>query len=140
MKPGSVWRILIIMGTLTTAVPSQGEPRTLLAIFAHADDETIIAPLLSRYAREGVRVHLAIATNGDKGVREGKTLPAMKIVSMESGGAADLHSDNRDSVEIHNGTRNRGSLDTENGHTNPDKAFREQRSGSCSESDCRWTR
>ena len=76
MKPGSVWRILIIMGTLTTAVPSQGEPRTLLAIFAHADDETIIAPLLSRYAREGVRVHLAIATNGDKGVREHAEIPA----------------------------------------------------------------
>ena len=38
--------------------------------------ETIIAPLLSRYAREGVRVHLAIATNGDKGVREHAEIPA----------------------------------------------------------------
>jgi LmbE family N-acetylglucosaminyl deacetylase len=44
-------------------------PRTLLAVFAHPDDEQVVAPLLARYAREGVRVVLAIATDGQKGVR-----------------------------------------------------------------------
>jgi LmbE family N-acetylglucosaminyl deacetylase len=62
------------MGTLTTAVPSQGEPRTLLAIFAHARDHHRATPVPN--AREGVRVHLAIATNGDKGVREHAEIPA----------------------------------------------------------------
>jgi LmbE family N-acetylglucosaminyl deacetylase len=44
--------------------------RTLLAVFAHPDDEQVVSPMLARYAREGVRVVLAIATDGQKGVRE----------------------------------------------------------------------
>ena len=36
----------------------------ILAIFAHADDESVVAPLLASYAREGARVYLAIATDG----------------------------------------------------------------------------
>lgn len=52
------------------------QPRTLLAVFAHADDEQVISPLLARYAREGVRVHLALATDGQKGVREHAGIPA----------------------------------------------------------------
>jgi LmbE family N-acetylglucosaminyl deacetylase len=51
------------------AAPVQAPPRTLLAIFAHPDDEQVVGPLLARYAREGVRVVLAIATDGQKGVR-----------------------------------------------------------------------
>ena len=59
--------------TLAAAVgataPAQPTPRTLLAVFAHPDDEQVVAPLLARYARDGVRVVLAIATDGQKGVR-----------------------------------------------------------------------
>ena len=43
--------------------------RVLLAIFAHTDDETVVSPVLARYAREGVRVHLVYATDGQHGVR-----------------------------------------------------------------------
>jgi len=43
--------------------------RVLLAIFAHTDDETVVSPVLARYAREGVRVHLVYATDGRHGVR-----------------------------------------------------------------------
>lgn len=39
-------------------------PRTLLAVFAHPDDEAFVGPLLSHYARQGVRVRLAIVTEG----------------------------------------------------------------------------
>ncbi len=42
-------------------------PRTLVAVLAHADDEDPAAPILSRYAREGVQVHLLIATDGGQG-------------------------------------------------------------------------
>ena len=38
--------------------------RTLLAIFAHPDDEAFVGPLLSHYARQGVKVRLAIVTPG----------------------------------------------------------------------------
>jgi LmbE family N-acetylglucosaminyl deacetylase len=50
--------------------------RTLLAIFAHPDDEVLVAPLLSAYARRGARVHLAIVTDGEKGVSAHAGIPA----------------------------------------------------------------
>jgi LmbE family N-acetylglucosaminyl deacetylase len=46
---------------------SQGAPRTLVAVLAHPDDETPVGPMLARYAREGVQVHLIIATDGAQG-------------------------------------------------------------------------
>jgi len=60
--------------TVDPAEPSRG--RTLLAVFAHPDDEGVVGPLLARYAREGVRVHLAIATDGRHGVRDFAGIPA----------------------------------------------------------------
>jgi LmbE family N-acetylglucosaminyl deacetylase len=41
--------------------------KTLVAVWAHADDEAVVAPILARYAREGVRVHMIIATDGAQG-------------------------------------------------------------------------
>ena len=53
------------------------EPKgTVLAVFAHPDDERVIGPLLSKLAREGRSVHLAIATDGSKGVRDYAGIPA----------------------------------------------------------------
>jgi LmbE family N-acetylglucosaminyl deacetylase len=46
---------------------AQGRTRTLVALLAHADDESAAAPVLARYAREGVQVHLIIATDGSAG-------------------------------------------------------------------------
>lgn len=46
------------------------EGPVILAIFNHADDEVIVAPLLAKYARQGARVHLVIATDGRFGVPE----------------------------------------------------------------------
>ena len=42
-------------------------PRTLVAVWAHADDEASVGPILARYAREGVRVYLILATDGAQG-------------------------------------------------------------------------
>jgi LmbE family N-acetylglucosaminyl deacetylase len=44
--------------------------RPVIAAFAHPDDERVIGPLLSRLGREGREVHLVIATDGSKGVRD----------------------------------------------------------------------
>lgn len=46
---------------------SQTRPRTLVALLAHADDEAAAAAVLARYAREGVDVHLIIASDGSAG-------------------------------------------------------------------------
>ena len=56
-------------------LPAQS-PRPLLAVFAHPDDERVIGPLLSRLSREGREVHLVIATDGSKGVRDHAGVPA----------------------------------------------------------------
>lgn len=50
--------------------------RPVLAVFAHADDERVIAPLLAKFAREGRETHLVIATDGAKGIRDFAGIPA----------------------------------------------------------------
>ena len=55
----------------------QSTPRTLVAVFAHPDDETIAGPLLAHYASQrDTRVHLVVVTNGDKGVTPFANIPA----------------------------------------------------------------
>ena len=51
---------------LAPTTPAQA-PRTLVAVWAHADDEGPVAPILARYAREGVQVYMIIATDGAQG-------------------------------------------------------------------------
>lgn len=52
------------------------KPHTLLAIFAHPDDEATVSPVLAKYAAEGVTVYLAIATDGRYGITEHANIPA----------------------------------------------------------------
>src|SRR3546814_5556952 len=44
----------------------EDQPR-VLAVFAHPDDEVVVAPLLARMAREGASVSVIYATSGDQG-------------------------------------------------------------------------
>lgn len=50
--------------------------RPIVAVFAHPDDERVVAPLLSRLSREKRETHLVIATDGAKGVRDFAGIPA----------------------------------------------------------------
>jgi LmbE family N-acetylglucosaminyl deacetylase len=82
---------LLGVGLVATApfpAAAQDESRTLLVVFAHPDDETSVGPLLARYAREGVTVHLAIATDGQKGVREHAGIPAGEELATRRAGEA----------------------------------------------------
>lgn len=64
-----------LVGAQPNATPFPS--RTLLAVFAHPDDETMVGPLLAHYARQpDRRVYLAIVTNGDKGVTPFANVPA----------------------------------------------------------------
>jgi LmbE family N-acetylglucosaminyl deacetylase len=47
--------------------PTGAATKTLAVLLAHADDETAIGPILARYGREGVHVHLIIVTDGSQG-------------------------------------------------------------------------
>jgi LmbE family N-acetylglucosaminyl deacetylase len=65
-----------------TAPPAQSGPesssarRTLLAVFAHPDDEATVSPVLAKYSSEGVTVYLAVATDGRLGVTQHAGIPA----------------------------------------------------------------
>jgi LmbE family N-acetylglucosaminyl deacetylase len=48
---------------------------TLLAAFPHPDDESVVAPILARYAREGHDVYLVYGTDGQHGVRQHFPIP-----------------------------------------------------------------
>lgn len=49
------------------AASPDAKPKTLVAVFAHGDDEGPVSPVLARYAREGAQVYLVIATDGAQG-------------------------------------------------------------------------
>lgn len=68
--------------------PEQTASRTLLAVFAHPDDEQVVSPMLARYAREGVKVVLAIATDGQKGVRQHAGISAGEALATARAGEA----------------------------------------------------
>ena len=73
-------RVIVFMSSfLALAAPAargQTPHKTLVAVFAHPDDERMAGPILARYAREGHRVHLVVATDGRKGVTQHAGIPA----------------------------------------------------------------
>jgi LmbE family N-acetylglucosaminyl deacetylase len=81
MKTSSNLVIIILIGVLLQCSDKPTQPdqpvtsRTLLAIFAHPDDESTISPLLAKYAAEGVNVYLALATDGRLGFTEHAQIP-----------------------------------------------------------------
>lgn len=67
-----MWAASTVAGQNPPSGPAAGTQtgagRTLLAIFAHPDDEATVSPVLAKYTAEGVTVYLAIATDGRLGV------------------------------------------------------------------------
>jgi len=55
--------------------PSGVAPKTLAVVVAHADDEAPVAPILARYAREGVQVYMLIASDGVAGAGQQGYIP-----------------------------------------------------------------
>jgi LmbE family N-acetylglucosaminyl deacetylase len=92
--------LLAAMGSvpMIKTVPAQAPnptTRTLVAVFAHPDDEAIVGPMLAKYGREsGTKVHLVLATNGEKGVTpfanipEGEQLAAARMKEADCACAA----------------------------------------------------
>src|SRR5215471_7772006 len=67
-------KYLVIVSAMVSLVFAQETsparaPKTLVGIWAHADDDATVAPLLARYAREGVQVYSIIATDGSRGCK-----------------------------------------------------------------------
>jgi hypothetical protein len=65
-----------VLATLSPLATNAQSGRPVVAVFAHADDERVIAPLLAKLAREKRETHLVIATDGAKGIRDFANIPA----------------------------------------------------------------
>jgi LmbE family N-acetylglucosaminyl deacetylase len=65
-------------------VAAAGGKGSILAVFAHPDDETTVGALLAKYAAAGHDVHLVSITSGQKG-----TTPNTKLSGDELGAARD---------------------------------------------------
>ncbi len=68
--------LLLSQCTQPTTTETDLKSKTILAIFAHPDDETTVSPLLAKYAAEGAKVYIAVATDGRLGVTEHAQIPA----------------------------------------------------------------
>jgi alpha,alpha-trehalase len=89
---GVLRRLLAVYGDVREEQPAPAATATagdvLLAIFAHPDDEMTVAPILARYARAGAKVHLAIATDGRRGVAaHAGTTAGESLVALRTGEA-----------------------------------------------------
>jgi LmbE family N-acetylglucosaminyl deacetylase len=70
---------------LASPAMSQERNRTILAVFAHADDEGSVSPLLARYGREKADVYLVIVTRGEKFARRQTNLsPGEEIAKVRA--------------------------------------------------------
>lgn len=68
-KYRSLAAVLVVTGSLIAQYTS-AQKQTILAIFAHPDDEQSVSPVLAKYAEAGVNVYVAIATDGRYGASE----------------------------------------------------------------------
>jgi LmbE family N-acetylglucosaminyl deacetylase len=59
----------------SVADSNETSPKTIMAIFAHPDDETTIGPVLAKYASLS-NVHLVVSTDGRYGVNDHSGIPA----------------------------------------------------------------
>jgi LmbE family N-acetylglucosaminyl deacetylase len=67
MRTGTFVAVVGFALALSPTTFGQTAPRTLVAVWAHADDEGPVGPILARYTREGVQVYMIIATDGAQG-------------------------------------------------------------------------
>src|ERR1700712_2262230 len=68
-------KLLFVILILSLKVSAQ-KGKVILAVFAHGDDEKVVAPVLAKYAAAGAEVYIAVATDGRYGVVDQAHIPA----------------------------------------------------------------
>jgi len=83
MKIRVATRTFLILASIGLfALTSLGQGKVILAVFAHADDENLVGPVLAKYARLGHKVYVVIATDGKTGGTRVTTIPAGEELGM----------------------------------------------------------
>ena len=67
---GSIFLAVFIFQPHCALAQKLNEDKVILAVFAHPDDESTVAPILAKYVREGAKVHLVIVTDGRYGTND----------------------------------------------------------------------
>ncbi len=67
-------------GEVADTVSAAG--KTILAVFAHPDDEYTVAPILAKYAGEGAKVQLVTATDGRYGTGQTDLKPGDELIAL----------------------------------------------------------
>src|SRR6056297_266944 len=62
--------LLISFFRVNAQVDLEDDERTMMAIFAHPDDEMTVSPILAKYAEQGTKVYLVICTDGRYGTND----------------------------------------------------------------------
>lgn len=65
-------------------LPVSAEGKTIMAVFAHPDDELSIGPLLVKYAREGAKVQLVTVTDGRYGTGQTDLKPGDELTALRN--------------------------------------------------------
>jgi len=78
--------LCLIAVLLSPVIPAAQQPaaRTLVAVFAHPDDEGVAAPVLARYAREGVQVYLFVVTDGAAGGQQTSIASGLELAKVRA--------------------------------------------------------
>ncbi|MGV3528521.1 MAG: PIG-L deacetylase family protein [Flavisolibacter sp.] len=82
--------LLLPLLLLTTPDAFSQEKKTIMAVFAHPDDEAVtnVSAVLARYARMGHDVYLVIATKGELGTNKHANIPAGDSLAAVRAGEA----------------------------------------------------
>lgn len=76
---------MVVVNSVIYAQTTDYSTKSVLAVFAHPDDEISVAPVLSKYAREGARVELLIVTDGRYGTGQTDLKPGEELVELRKG-------------------------------------------------------
>jgi len=68
-------RLLVCFFLLSQLAFAAPKHKVILGVFAHPDDEIMVGAVLARYAKQGVDVYIAYATDGQRGAKPFSGIP-----------------------------------------------------------------
>jgi N-acetyl-1-D-myo-inositol-2-amino-2-deoxy-alpha-D-glucopyranoside deacetylase len=76
--------VLPLLACSAAAEALDAPPTRILAVFAHPDDETVVAPALANAARRGAHVRIVYASAGDASAPETGLAPGRAIAALRT--------------------------------------------------------